>query len=756
MYNNEREVKNMPENTVDKLNDLNKDFKNGYYDDALKKYGKRVSLVLPQSYDDSMTFFECINNFMHTLNGEIARAQSAEYTIGEQADATQKALTDIKGFEVNQNSVISVSVDESGNNYNINYTQLNGNKLQAGSIPKNPTDYITGIKLTNENGVYAFEYTTKDGKTHDLGAVEVPQDNPLVELKDRIIENDAKNYERHTLVETTAEGTENDVHSIYIAQKQTTDIEENASKNGLKISTVDQNGNENSRNIEIEQISSNAESVAKNTQNLNSEITRAITKENSIESRISNIISQSGNDNTEIVDARKEADVLGTTTFSTLGDAIRTQISALYNGLVHKHGYIANGDDPDTKKETGVYTYRKDDTTPNYWNKLPDPSKSGTCSLITFQIFDFSWSIQFAVYSDYGGAPYTNINTNDKLYCRIITNAGARAWTTYDKADRFIESFTNETAPNPNSITRAGIYEYQSNSTYATTNYFPVAGHIILINLPSFNNVFSLQIAYQSTFIPVTGNDTGAIYFRSINTESGTIGKWFSSNLNNTGNSILYNKKVVFCGDSFTHGDFTGLSNENPKIGTGRYANEMPVYPFFIGNETNCTVVNNAVNGMRLAGANDAGSFIHDYQSRIPDDADYLMIYFGINDDHQSVAIGDINSTDITTFMGAWNTIIEWIYRNRPNVHFGIVATNGADIKYANATKEIGKKWGVPVLDMNSTDHMLVIRSANPDVSSTAKNIALSKYRVSENNQHPNALCHKLQAGFIQSWLESL
>ena len=62
-----------------------------------------------------------------------------------------------------------------------------------------------------------------------------------------------------------------------------------------------------------------------------SDIEKLQTEQTHQASRISNIISQSGNDNTEIVDGRLEAQVLGNSTYPSIGDAIRAQITKLYN-----------------------------------------------------------------------------------------------------------------------------------------------------------------------------------------------------------------------------------------------------------------------------------------------------------------------------------------------------------------------------------------------------------------------------------------
>ena len=69
--------------------------------------------------------------------------------------------------------------------------------------------------------------------------------------------------------------------------------------------------------------------------------------------------------------------------------------------------------------------------------------------------------------------------------------------------------------------------------------------------------------------------------------------------------NILYGKKWTVCGDSFSHGDFTGLPEEEWYLTEGRYKGQMRVYPYFIGNRNDMEIVNLAINGETLALAGD-------------------------------------------------------------------------------------------------------------------------------------------------------
>lgn len=86
--------------TIEALNDLINDYDEKYYSKRLKNYGKRVSLVMPQSYDASLTVYEVISSFMFTLDSEIKRAIKAERLLAvdldDEIDRAKKAEDALK------------------------------------------------------------------------------------------------------------------------------------------------------------------------------------------------------------------------------------------------------------------------------------------------------------------------------------------------------------------------------------------------------------------------------------------------------------------------------------------------------------------------------------------------------------------------------------------------------------------------------------------------------------------------------------
>lgn len=225
---------------------------------------------------------------------------------------------------------------------------------------------------------------------------------------------------------------------------------------------------------------------------------------------------------------------------------------------------------------------------------------------------------------------------------------------------------------------------------------------------------------------------------------------------------VLYGKKWSVCGDSFTAGGWT--SQDTPSyIESGRYAGQLAVYPYLIGNRCNMTIQDLSKGGRTLALPSGEGasynSFVNQYQN-VDADADYLTMYFGINDSHQSATIplGEITDSTTASFYGAWNAILTWLITNRPNLHIGIIVSNGCDSDdYRTATIAIANKYGIPYIDMNGDSRTpCMIRSTNATIDSSIRNQRTAAWRVSSTNTHPNADAHAFEATFIENFLRSL
>lgn len=248
--------------TKEKLETINSDFNSQYFDTALKKYGRSVSLILPQSYDDSLTFYEAINKLMYTLNGEILRAQSAENTIATDQDSLQATVDAIAHAEIATDLITAIKVTEDAGTYTVSYTTVDGEEHTAGTIniPTVPTA-VSEVTMTNENGIYTFTQTKTDGTQSAIGTVEVPQNNPVVEIKDTVVEDSTNGFDFHTFTETTEDGTENSIGHFYLAQNQVTGASVD-STGDLVLATVNQSGVHTSQTLDINTVEDIHDAIA--------------------------------------------------------------------------------------------------------------------------------------------------------------------------------------------------------------------------------------------------------------------------------------------------------------------------------------------------------------------------------------------------------------------------------------------------------------------------------------------------------------
>ena len=214
-------------------------------------------------------------------------------------------------------------------------------------------------------------------------------------------------------------------------------------------------------------------------------------------------------------------------------------------------------------------------------------------------------------------------------------------------------------------------------------------------------------------------------------------------------------------GDSFSAGDFEGL-DPLPTIKEGKYAGKPPVYSYLIGNRTGCDVRNISAGGTTICYYDTYGFTKPEngimYRTDFSD-ADIITIYYGINDSHNHIPIGNIDDMDPTTFYGAFNVALDYLTKNYPKAKIGIIVSNGCDTEdYPEATEQIAIKWDLPYLDLDGGVNgitMLRSSSRNPTPDEEKKEI-LKQQWVHEHNWHPNEYAHELESHFIEEWLLTL
>lgn len=234
--------------------------------------------------------------------------------------------------------------------------------------------------------------------------------------------------------------------------------------------------------------------------------------------------------------------------------------------------------------------------------------------------------------------------------------------------------------------------------------------------------------------------------------------------------NVLWGKKWFATGDSFT----SGGSAEDDKYFTDEpYMGKIKTYPLFIGRRNNMQVINDASSGSIMAldktyiedpenvSIRTRNPFSMERYLTIPEDVDYITLWFGINDAGHT-NLGTIDDTTNETFYGAWNVVLEWILTNRPWAHVGMIITNGSSVSYRNAERELARKWGIPYLDMMGSDQTPVMtlgRENELGLCKKAYDLRRTTFAVGHaptGDSHPCWQAHEYEATFIEAFLRRL
>lgn len=225
--------------------------------------------------------------------------------------------------------------------------------------------------------------------------------------------------------------------------------------------------------------------------------------------------------------------------------------------------------------------------------------------------------------------------------------------------------------------------------------------------------------------------------------------------------NILYGKKWVACGDSFTANGYNASDGFDESVyiyQDGRFSGKNIVYPYIIGLRNNMDIVNKASGGQTMAAS--SNSFMSVYQN-IDADADYITIMLGINDKVQGLPVGELEDSTESTFCGAFNIAMEHILENHPFAHIGIMVSHGTNEEIMEATRGIAERWGVPYLDYGSPQVPLMNRYTGRNVCAKAQEIRERNFCVISDgttvtNAHPNTAAHEYESTFIEAWLRTL
>lgn len=181
-----------------------------------------------------------------------------------------------------------------------------------------------------------------------------------------------------------------------------------------------------------------------------------------------------------------------------------------------------------------------------------------------------------------------------------------------------------------------------------------------------------------------------------------------------------------------------------------------------IADRTGCIINNYGVSGSAIASYSNpyAETFVERYNS-MTSECDIVIVYGGLNDAYTlskgRITLGDMNSTELTTFYGALKTLCEGLIAKYPDkLILALLPPNviknaegGADTRYTKINEideaeiEVFTHYGIPYFDLRT----------GSTISTTDAHISL--YNASPTNLHWNEAGHKRASYPIQKFIES-
>lgn len=267
-------------------------------------------------------------------------------------------------------------------------------------------------------------------------------------------------------------------------------------------------------------------------------------------------------------------------------------------------------------------------------------------------------------------------------------------------------------------------------------------------------------------FIYINGNDNKvrASIIRDI--------KYFVDKQAQSTGNVLYGKKYAACGDSFTEAIFQNIQDESgltgkdsPELWDAQW-NCWKSYAYHIAKRNNMVFYQNGVGGstMHVQDDNSFAKNRYNDTNKIPLDTDYLTIMFGLNENNiadSPETLGDENSSDDTTWWGAWNKVLKYYITNMPNCKIGIIiADSWFNEKLRDATIKIAEYYGIPYLDLKGDPKVPMMiggrYSSLGKVSPEAVKQRNEAFQISNEDKCPNPKAHIYRSTIIENFLRSL
>lgn len=149
-------------------------------------------------------------------------------------------------------------------------------------------------------------------------------------------------------------------------------------------------------------------------------------------------------------------------------------------------------------------------------------------------------------------------------------------------------------------------------------------------------------------------------------------------------------------------------------------------------------------------------SFVKEKLYQIPEDADYIIFKFGINDSF-NISLGQTDDMDPHTFCGAWNTVLSYVKRNHPNAKVGVIASNYCkSVEWSEAVVRMCEKYNVPCLNEEGESVPYFYGQKFKPYPQYEKDRINASRCCNAKNFHPNIEAHKIESHLVERFLMAL
>lgn len=208
--------------------------------------------------------------------------------------------------------------------------------------------------------------------------------------------------------------------------------------------------------------------------------------------------------------------------------------------------------------------------------------------------------------------------------------------------------------------------------------------------------------------------------------------------------NYLYGKKWWAVGDSITFGARSDIDENGVR----------KTYATYIANRNGMVLKLDAISGRAMGvKENRTDSFcLNGYYDNCPFDyPDYITIFLGTNDTEE---VGTIDSTDINTFSGGYNKVLDYLTATYPRAKIGIIPVYDLAEQRGQMTIALGEKWGVPVFNWDTHSFFHYRYQHNTVMERKQKEFMYfngTRYEV-----HPNDVGYQFMSTMIESWMREL